>query len=124
MRMAAASTASPAACQITRGWSVEGRTHSASNPTSGAVATNSVSGLWAKPANSYQKAPASNATRAAVSPKWRRAKQYMPAGTASERAQNNSFTPSTYQNGSPSPTMANSLSTAATAPGTSQERAP
>ena len=101
-----------------------GRTHSANNPTSGAVATNSVSGLCAKPANSYQKAPAINATRAAVSPKWRRAKQYMAAGIASESAQKNSFTPPTYHNGSPSPAMSNSLSTAATAPGTSQERAP
>ena len=62
--------------------------------------------------------------RAALSPKWRRAKQYMAAGTASERAQKNSFTPATYQVGSPSPARSNSFSTPATTPGTSQERAP
>ena len=66
-RIAATSTASAAACQTTRGRSGEGLAHRASNPSSGAVATNSVSGLCAKPASSYQKAPASRASRAAVS---------------------------------------------------------
>ena len=48
----------------------------------------------------------------------------MPAGIASEMAQNNSLTPPTYHNGSPSPAASNSLSAPATTPGTSQERAP
>ena len=123
-RIAAASTATTAACHTTRGRSGAGCTHSASNPTRGAAATNSVIGLCAKPASSYQNAPATSATRAAVSLKWRRAKWYMPAGIASDSAQNSSLTPSTYHHGWPRPTMSNSVSTKATAPGTSQERAP
>ena len=98
-RIAAASTARAAACQTTRGPPAAGRAHSASNASSGAVATNSVIGLCANPASSYQKAPASSATRAAASPKWRRANQYMAAGIASDDAQNISLTPPTYHHG-------------------------
>ena len=123
-RVAAASTASKATSQTVRGLFVAGWTQSASNTISRPVATNSVIGLWAKQTNSYQNAPARSAARAAISLKCRRAKTYIPAGTASDSAQKNSLTPPTYQNGSPSPTTWNSFSTPATAPGTSHERAP
>ena len=107
-----------------RSRSPAGRTHSTSNGTSAAVATNSVIGLRAKPASSYQNAPASSAARAAASLKWCRAKKYMPAGIASKIAQNVSSTPPTYHRGCPRPTVSNSARTPATSPGTSHDRAP
>ena len=71
----------------------------ASSAIRGTVATNSVIGLWANPANSYQKAPATSATLAEASLKCRRAKKYMEAGMATDEAQNASLTAPMYQNG-------------------------
>ena len=88
------------------------------------MATKLVNGLWAKPASSYQKAPASSAIRAAVSSKCRRAKQYIPAGTDNESTQNVSLTAPTYHLGSPRPTASNSFKTPPIRPGNSQERWP
>ena len=100
------------------------RMHSASRDRSSAAATIPVSGLWAKPTSSYQKAPASSAARAAASPRCRRAKKYMPAGMAKESPQNASLTPPTYQNGWPRPSASNAFSRPAISPGSSHRRAP
>ena len=124
IRMATVRTESMAASQIVRLSSTEGRRLRVSNPIKGTAATNSVMGLCANPAISYQKAPATRAALAVVSPKCRRAKTYMPAGISSERAQNATLIPPTYHHGWPSPMTSNSFRTPATAPGTSQERAP
>ena len=122
--MATVRTESMAASQIVRLSSTEGRRLRVSNPIKGTVATNSVMGLCANPAISYQRAPATTAALAVVSPKCRRAKTYMPAGISRERAQNATLIPPTYHHGWPSPMTSNSFRTPATAPGTSQERAP